>query len=161
MEERFKKWRVFLSVLLVAVIAFGTINHHIAKAAPDTVKDDVNNSKADAASGSVITDGNTTGDNIIDNGITDDNTGITDTGDLSGNLDGEGFDASTGINSNGTNINIVSGNTYKIVSALDSSYVWRVRDKSYYNGRNMQLYKDDGTNSQKFVFIKQKNGFLK
>lgn len=161
MEERLKKWRVFLSVLLVAVIAFGTINYHIAKAAPDTVKDDVNNSKADAASGSVITDGNTTGDNIIDNGITDDNTGITDTGDLSGNLDGEGFDASTGTNSNGTNINIVSGNTYKIVSALDSSYVWRVRDKSYYNGRNMQLYKDDGTNSQKFVFIKQKNGFFK
>ncbi len=151
MEERLKRWRVFLSVLLVAVIAFGTINHHIAKAAPDTVTDNVNNSKAGAASGSVITDGNTPGDN----------TDITDTGDLSGNLDGEGFDASTGTNSNGTNINIVSGNTYKIVSALDSSYVWRVRDKSYYNGRNMQLYKDDGTNSQKFVFIKQKNGFFK
>lgn len=164
MEKKIKRWRVFLSVLLIAVIILGTVNHHIAKAAPDSV----NSSKADVATGSGITDsnntdGNVTDNNTIDDDITDSNiiNDNTDTGDLPGNLDGEEFDASTGTNVNGTDINIVSGNTYKIVSALDSSFVWRVRDKSYYNGRNMQLYKDDGTNSQKFVFIKQKNGFFK
>lgn len=138
MKKSIKKLHVFLSVLLMAVIILGVIDNHIVKAAPDTIR----NNTVNPASGPGITD-------------------VSDTGEISGIIDGEVFDSDTGINTTGTNAGIISGNTYKIVSALDNSYVWRIRDKSYYNGRNVQLYKDEGTNAEKFVFIKQKDGFFK
>lgn len=50
--------------------------------------------------------------------------------------------------------------TYKIVSALNSNYVWHVKYGSYDNGATIHLYKDDNyINTPKFVFTRQKDGY--
>lgn len=41
---------------------------------------------------------------------------------------------------------------YKVVSAVNNSYVWDIDDASSASGANLQLYRDNGTNAQKFEF---------
>lgn len=60
-------------------------------------------------------------------------------------------------------INSSSGNipngTYKLVSALNSNYVMDVNGASASDGANVQLYEDNDSNAQKFVFTRQSDGY--
>lgn len=53
----------------------------------------------------------------------------------------------------------ISNGTYKLVSALNSNYVMDVNGASVYDGANVQLYEDNGSNAQKFVFTRQSDGY--
>ncbi len=53
----------------------------------------------------------------------------------------------------------VSNGTYKLVSALGDNYVMDVNGASIANGGNVQLYEDNGSNAQKFIFTKQSDGY--
>lgn len=58
-----------------------------------------------------------------------------------------------------SNTGIVSNGTYKLVSALNGSYVMDVNGASAANGANVQLYQDNGSNAQKFTFTRQSDGY--
>lgn len=53
----------------------------------------------------------------------------------------------------------VANGTYKLVSALNSNYVMDVNGASAFDGANVQLYEDNGSNAQKFVFTRQSDGY--
>lgn len=48
---------------------------------------------------------------------------------------------------------------YKVVSMINKQYVWDVYDASMDNGGNLQLWKDNGTNAQKFMFTYNSDGY--
>lgn len=53
----------------------------------------------------------------------------------------------------------ISNGTYKLVSALNNNYVMDVNGASTSDSANVQLYEDNGSNAQKFVFTKQSDGY--
>lgn len=53
----------------------------------------------------------------------------------------------------------ISNGTYKLVSALNSKYVMDVNGASVSDSANVQLYEDNGSNAQKFVFTRQSDGY--
>ncbi len=53
----------------------------------------------------------------------------------------------------------VSDGLYKVVSAINRQYVWDIYDASMDNGGNLQLWKDNGTNAQKFKFTYNSDGY--
>lgn len=48
---------------------------------------------------------------------------------------------------------------YKVVSAADAQYVWDIDNASVQDGGNLQLWTDNGTNAQKFVFTYDGDGY--
>lgn len=48
---------------------------------------------------------------------------------------------------------------YKVVSVINRQYVWDICDSSMENGGNLQLWKDNGTNAQKFMFTYNSDGY--
>ena len=48
---------------------------------------------------------------------------------------------------------------YKVVSTIDKKYVWDIDGASMDNGGNLQLWKDNGSNAQKFMFTYNSDGY--
>lgn len=48
---------------------------------------------------------------------------------------------------------------YKVVSMINKQYVWDISDASINNGGNLQLWKDNGSNAQKFMFAYNSDGY--
>lgn len=59
----------------------------------------------------------------------------------------------------GSAVGPISDGTYKVVSAINNGYVWDIDDASSANGANLQLYRDNGTNAQKFQFTYNPDGY--
>ncbi len=53
----------------------------------------------------------------------------------------------------------ISDGMYKVVSMVNNSYVWDINGGSTANGANLQLYKDNGSNAQKFIFTRSSDGY--
>lgn len=53
----------------------------------------------------------------------------------------------------------IANGTYKLVSAINNNYVMDVNGGSKANFANVQLYEDNNSNAQKFVFTKQSDGY--
>lgn len=59
----------------------------------------------------------------------------------------------------GSSTGTVFNGTYKLVSLLNENFVMDVKNGSSTNGANIQLYKDNGSNAQKFRFSYQPDGY--
>lgn len=62
------------------------------------------------------------------------------------------------------NINAADGQPiadgmYKLISAIDNNFVWDITEASNENGANLQLYTDNNSNAQKFVFAYAGDGY--
>ncbi len=66
---------------------------------------------------------------------------------------------SNGQSSQGSSSQPVPNGMYKVVSMIDRQYVWDIYDASTDNGGNLQLWKDNGTNAQKFTFTYNSDGY--
>lgn len=53
----------------------------------------------------------------------------------------------------------ISNGTYKLISAINNHYVIDIDGASLSDFANVQLYEDNGTNAQKFIFTKQADGY--
>ena len=53
----------------------------------------------------------------------------------------------------------VPNGLYKVVSMINKQYVWDIYDGSKDNGGNLRLWKDNGTNAQKFMFTYNSDGY--
>lgn len=53
---------------------------------------------------------------------------------------------------------VIKNGTYKIVSALNNNFVMDVNGASAFDGVNIQLYQDNGSNAQKFAITRQADG---
>ena len=60
--------------------------------------------------------------------------------------------------SGGVSSSVVPNGTYKVVSAINGNYVMDVNGASGADSANVQIYKDNGTNAQKFRFTRQTDG---
>ena len=67
-------------------------------------------------------------------------------------------DTNNGGTANNSNQPVPDG-LYKVVSMLDKQYVWDISDASMDNGGNLQLWKDNGSNAQKFMFTYNGDGY--
>ena len=70
-----------------------------------------------------------------------------------------GSSGSNGQSSQGSSGQPVPNGMYKVVSMIDRQYVWDIYDASTNNGGNLQLWKDNGTNAQKFTFTYNSDGY--
>lgn len=71
---------------------------------------------------------------------------------------GEGGNSNNSSSQNGSSQPVPDG-LYKVVSVINKQYVWDIYDASMDNGGNLQLWKDNGTNAQKFMFTYNSDGF--
>lgn len=53
----------------------------------------------------------------------------------------------------------VADGMYKLVSAVNSRYVWDIDSGSLADGANLQLYEDNESNAQKFIFTYDSDGY--
>lgn len=53
----------------------------------------------------------------------------------------------------------VADGIYKLVSAVNNDYVWDIDQGSTEDGANLQLYKDNGSDAQKFLFTYLADGY--
>jgi len=68
-------------------------------------------------------------------------------------------DANAYLLSSGSNSGGISNGIYKLVSAINNKYVMDVNGASLSDYANVQLYEDNGSNAQKFEFIRQADGY--
>lgn len=53
----------------------------------------------------------------------------------------------------------VEDGMYKLICGIDPGYVWDISQASKEDGANLQLYKDNGSNAQKFLFTYAEDGY--
>lgn len=53
----------------------------------------------------------------------------------------------------------IADGMYKVVSAINNEYVWDIDNASEDDGANLQLWRDNDTNAQKFTFTYDSDGF--
>ena len=68
-------------------------------------------------------------------------------------------DANAYLLPSGSNSGGISNGIYKLVSAINNKYVMDVNGASLSDYANVQLYEDNGSNAQKFEFIRQADGY--
>jgi len=53
----------------------------------------------------------------------------------------------------------IADGTYKLISGADNGLVWDISNASVEDGANLQLYSDNSSNAQKFVFVYDMEGY--
>lgn len=53
----------------------------------------------------------------------------------------------------------IADGMYKVVSAIDNEYVWDIDNAATNDGANLQLWRDNDTNAQKFTFTYDADGY--